>query len=286
MKKIDIHVHVSPSRGINRFCTPEELIEKYEKLGVELAVILPFVNPECIYEPQSYQEIVGIIKKYPDRFTWFVNIDPRAVDNSPEADLSKIIRYCKDLGAKGVGEICANLAFDDPKTENLFRHCETNDMPVIFHISPILGRLYGLYDTLGLPGLENALKKFPNLKFLGHSQPFWAEISKDITEEKRNTYPDGKVIPGRIVELMRKYPNLCGDLSAGSGYNALTRDPEFGYAFMEEFQDRLYFGTDICEPKNEMLLSYWLDDAVNSKKLSRQAYEKISRKNAEALLKL
>lgn len=79
---------------------------------------------------------------------------------------------------------------------------------------------------------------------------------------------------------MRKYPNLHGDLSAGSGYNAVTRDPEFGYDFLEEFQDRLYFGTDICAPENDMRLSYWLDDAVESGKISREAYEKISRENA------
>ena len=33
------------------------------------------------------------------------------------------------------------------------------------------------------------------------------------------------------MELLRKYPNLYGDLSAGSGYNAITRDPAFGDAF-------------------------------------------------------
>jgi len=290
MKKIDIHVHTAQKKGINRhgtastFCTPGELLEKYEALGVELAVILPCVNPECSYGAQSYGEIIEITEAYPGRFAWFVNIDPRALANSPDSDFSYMLQYYKGLGAKGVGEICANLAFDDPRTENLFSHCEKNDMPVIFHISPCLGGLYGLYDSIGLPGLEGALAKFPKLKFLGHSQPFWAEIGKGLTEELRNGYPSGKVEPGRIVELMRKYPNLCGDLSANSGYNAMARDPEFGYAFLEEFCDRLYFGTDICAPENEMPLSHWLDEAVGSGKLSRGAYEKICRKNAEALL--
>jgi hypothetical protein len=47
---------------------------------------------------------------------------------------------------------------------------------------------------------------------------------------------------------MRKYPNLYGDLSAGSGCNALARDPEYAIKFMTEFQDRLMFGLDICSP--------------------------------------
>ena len=142
-------------------------------------------------------------------------------------------------------------------------------MPVIFHIgNPGIG--YGLADELGLPRLEKVLGMFPNLAFLGHSQKFWAEISSDCSLEKRVGYPKGKIMPGgRIVELMRKYQNLHGDLSAGSGHNAITRDPEFGYKFIEEFQDRLYYGTDISDPKNvtdSMLkLSSWLDEAMEKR---------------------
>ena len=116
-----------------------------------------------------------------------------------------------------------------------------------------------------------------------------AASSRSQTDEaSRDSYPTGKVIPGRVPELMRKYPNLCGDLSAGSGYNAVTRDPEFGWAFLEEFQDRLYFGTDICAPCNMhsdmMKLAAVLDDAVQRGKISYAAYEKISRGNALDLL--
>ena len=129
----------------------------------------------------------------------------------------------------------------------------------------------------------------PNLRLLGHSQKFWAEISGDLTKEQRDGYPTGKVVPGgRLVELLRKYPNLCGDLSAGSGFNAVSRDPDFGYAFLEEFQDRMYYGTDICDPNNinspMIRLASFLDEGVLSGKLSYEAYYKISRGNAEKLL--
>ena len=141
-------------------------------------------------------------------------------------------------------------------------------------------------DELGLPRLEKVLGMFPKLKFLGHSQKFWAEIGQ-CDEVSRNGYPTGKVTPGRVVELMRKYPNLCGDMSAGSGANAMIRDPEFAYAFMEEFQDRLYFGLDICAPQDSGIrvqLGQFLDESMQKGKISYTAYEKISRGNALDLL--
>jgi predicted TIM-barrel fold metal-dependent hydrolase len=85
---------------------------------------------------------------------------------------------------------------------------------------------------------------------------------------------------------MRKYPNLYGDLSVGSGYNALHRDEEFALAFMEEFQDRLFFGADICPPSEKAPLSGWLDELKESGKLSSRVYEKICRADAEKLLGL
>lgn len=43
---------------------------------------------------------------------------------------------------------------------------------------------------------------------------------------------------------MEKYPNIYGDLSAGSGLNAISRDPDFGREFLIRRADRLLFGTD------------------------------------------
>lgn len=289
MGKIDIHVHSRMRRGIPRynntnFALPEELIKMYEKLGVEKGVLLPGVRLEAAFQLQTNEDVIEIVEKYPEHFYWFCNIDPRMGNNTPEADLSYFIQFYKEYGAKGVGEICANLYFDDPYVENLFYHCEKNSMPVTFHIGERVGGCYGLVDELGLYRLEKELNKFPSLRFLGHSMCFWSEISADVNEGNRNNYVSGKVIPGRVVDLMRKYPNLLGDLSAQSGYNAMTRDPAFSYDFIEEFQDRLFFGTDICNPKQEMKLSFWLDEALNKGKITSRAYGKITRENALKLL--
>ncbi len=292
VKKIDIHVHSCMKKAMPRFqypglsdyTTPDELRPMYDKMGIEFGVQLPSHSPECRSHIITNEESYEMVQKYPETYDWFCNIDPRWLTNDETADLSKAINYYKEMGAKGIGELTANLYIDDPRYMNLFRHAEKCQMPITIHIGKMGGE-YGMVDEIGLPRLEKVLKEFPNLIVLGHSQKFWAEISANCSEEDRGGYPTGKVIPGRVVELMRKYPNLHGDLSANSGGNAVMRDAEFGYKFMEEFQDRLYFGTDICDPSNEFALSKYLDDAVMAGHISQQVYEKISRENALKLLK-
>ena len=66
-----------------------------------------------------------------------------------------------------------------------------------------------------------------------------------MTEADLARYPDGPVAPGGAIDaLMDKYPNMYGDLSAGSGAGAISRDMAFGREFLIRRADRLMFGTD------------------------------------------
>ena len=295
LAKIDMHVHViDNSEGAllrstgDTFCTPAQLLSLYEICNVDHAVILTAISPECADERNTNREIYQIVKRDPKHFSWFCGIDPRFYTNSPDTDFTPILEHYKALGAKGVAELTCNLALDDPCVMNLLSHCEKCGMPVTIHIGA-KGHDYGVIDELGLPRLEKVLKTFPQLQIIGHSQKFWSEISGDNNEAIRDTYPVGKVQPGgRLIELMRKYKNLTADISAGSGYNAMARDPAFAYGFLEEFSDRLYYGTDICSPMNRtnpmLLLSPFLDDAMEQGRISYAAYERICRGNALRLL--
>jgi len=291
LKYIDIHVHAFRFPGFPRpnngktFATPEQIIEQYDRLSIEKGVVLPLVSPEARKVTQSTDEVLATCNQYPSRLIPFCNIDPRFYSNSPDSPLNLMLFYYQDMGCKGIGEITANLPFNNPLVENLFKHCQYVGFPVIFHISPTIGGNYGLYDKPGLPLLEGALKKFPDLIFLGHSQAFWAEIGPVKRKSDRTGYPKGKVKkPGRVIELMRKYPNLHGDLSAGSGFNAVSRDKRFGLEFMEEFQDRLYFGTDICEPNGPTPLMDYMLKLHQSGEISEKIFKKIMRQNAIMLL--
>ena len=289
---IDIHGHTTPCKilpnpvtGGQIFTYPEELVKIYDEVGIEAAVMLPLCNVENVPEPQSNEAILEVAQRFPGRFIPFCNIDPRACYNTPYSPLSKILAYYKSQGCKGVGEVCANLPILDPRVQNLFSAAEENDMPLTFHLAPKEGGLYGLIDDANLPGLEESLKRHPNLKFFAHSQTFWCEISEIRSWDDRFGYPKGPVKNGTIPRLLREYPNLYGDLSAGSGCNALTRDMDHAVRFLNEFQDRLLFGTDICAPGTMPQLNKVLISLRDEGKISNDVFQKIARENALRILK-
>lgn len=169
-------------------------------------------------------------------------------DNFPKAEIS----YCND--------IMPNMNLMDPLVQNLLGFCEKVGMPIIYDGSDQLTGDFGLYDEPGLPQLEHTLQRFPNLIIFGHGPVFWSEIGKLETPGERSYIFDlkgkqvGRVPTHKITEegvvpkLFRRYPNLRGDLSDFTACNALTRDPEYAAKFIDEFQDKLHFGTDFCFP--------------------------------------
>ena len=294
MKKIDIHNHVTmfpdivcPFPGGNRFLCQEELMDIQDKLDIEKGVLLPLVSPECFWMIMTNEEAKTVADMHPDRFTWYCNVDPRAGQYDEKTDLGYLINHYKEQGAKGVGELTAPLPADCAMIDNLFDHCEQLQMPVLIHIAPEVGNCYGIIDEPGLPRIERMLKKHPDMKLIGHSPCFWNEISDEVVEV-RNSYPTGKVKEGRLPKLLREYGNLYCDLSAGSGANAMMRDPEFAAQFMEEFADRIFYATDVCATTNTFQYTFndFLNKMVADGMLSRENYEKIIRKNAENILGL
>ena len=298
IKFIDIHGHCVQEHGVpysngylkgcNRVSTPEEMLAFYEQIGVEKGVILPLGNAENAPQSQSNEEVLNIARMHPGRFIPFCNIDPRNYRNDFTSPFADGLRWYRDKGCKGLGEICCNLSILDARVQALFKAAEEVGFPVTFHLAPFGGNNYGLVDLPGLPGLELSLQRFPNLKFFGHSQAFWCEIGKYVGQQARFDLPQGPVEEGRVPELMRKYPNLHGDLSAGSGTNALMRDRAYAVKFLKEFQDRLMFGLDICSPEGERRYhrgpDVFLRDLLAKGEISETVFRKVARGNAERIL--
>ena len=293
---IDIHAHAYRIKApIYPFCTPEELIAEYDKYGIEKGVILPVVSPE-IYMPQANEDVLEMCAKYPDRLIPFCNIDPRMMTNSPRAPLWQLIRHYKEAGCKGIGEVMPNMPIMDPLIQNLFLCAEQEGMSITYDGSTQIGGDFGLYDDPGLPQLEHTLQRFPNLLVFGHGPVFWNEIAPLETTGSRGyvftregvqvgRLPKSKITEeGVVPKLFRLYPNLRGDLSDFTAYNAFARDEEYGPKFMTEFQDRLFFGTDLCSLGMDVplpaLLIRWRDEG----RISPEVFWKIAEGNARKLL--
>lgn len=257
---IDIHQHITCndfpelSELAHGPFTAKDLLKDMDKWGIDKSVVLPLTNPENMdhFGVACNQEVIIECNKYSDRLIPFVNIDPRSMLNTPKADLSKLITIYKDLGCRGIGEVCANIPITSRLYKNLFFHSGEVGLPVLFHMSPKRGGLYGLIDKADLSGLEEVLKEFPKTIFIGHAPAFWNAIDGDVKTPKiRNGYPKGPITnKGPLWRLMQEYPNLYGDFSAGSGHKALTRDPDTGIEFLKKFNRKIFFGTDMFMKKD------------------------------------
>jgi uncharacterized protein len=288
---IDIHSHAyryqyPDENGNLLFITPDELMERHDSLMIEKAVLLPIVSPE-VYVPQSVGEIIEICDNSGGRFIPFCNVDPRVLTNTGDAPLGRLLEYYKNLGCRGIGEVMPNLELKDKRLHNLFRHVQEIGFPLIFDITGRLGKGYGIYDDPGLTQLRECLEKFPNLFFIGHGPAFWAEMGTLDSVNDRYGYPSYPIREeGSVPKLMREYPNLMADLSAMSGYNALTRDYGYGVSFINEFRDKLYFGTDICTFKQVSHISGYLMSLKDKGEISEETFNKIARENTKNLLKI
>lgn len=288
---IDMHVHAylypgPPQDGTTQFATPGQIVEVYDKHNIERGALMPLIGPE-FYLPQSNEEILETCRLFPGRFIPYCNLDPRGIRNSPKTDFTPWLSWYKDHGFKGIGEFMPNLAFDDPLVMNFFRQVAEFGFPLTFDISAQIGERYGLYDDEGLPRLEKCLKAFPNLIIVGHGPAFWGEMAVLEPGDNRASYIKHPVHgEGAVYRLFRECPNMWADLSAGSGYYAFARDKDNAVKFLTEFQDRLMYATDICNPNSvckmdELLLEFRAEGAI-----SEEIFQKVARKNAIRLLGL
>ncbi len=293
---VDAHAHVflrplyrAAPAGLP-FMSAEAQVAVMDARGIDAAIVLPLNSPETPTESQSIGEVRLICEKYPGRFIPFCNIDPRIArrtENVTVDDYLRILEQHKELGCRGFGELIARLYFDDPRMMGLFGACERLGFPVTFHTTTPQSDVYGVLDEIGLPHLEAVLQKLPGLSVFGHSPGFWSEISGGIGPEEKLSYRSGPVRPGgTIPRLLRTYPNLFGDISAGSGLNALMRDPSHAWEFIDEFQDRLLLGLDMCFVGDNEPHLEWLRTALQDNHISREAFDKICGGNIIRILGL
>lgn len=250
---IDFHAHFG---NMAREAYPEvvslnvhQLIDRMNREGIDISVLLPLESPEGSWGYLLTEEVVAARNAYPERLIAFTCVDPRYPKVGEFIDF-----FLNHHGCMGVGEHVNGLAFDDPLNMAIYAKCDEHALPLVFEIN----KNAFCHDDVGLPRLERCLKEFLNVKFVGHGPGFWSSISGD--DDGSPGYPSGPITPGGAVDrLMAGYENLYADLSAGSGYNAMTRDPDFTPGFIRRNWKKLLFGTDIVNANARLPIVEWMN---------------------------
>jgi predicted TIM-barrel fold metal-dependent hydrolase len=250
---IDIHQHtdyggrrdkagniVQPGR------TNEQLLAHQKAMGVTRTVLLPAGRE--VLRPSTHQGSANglqgtcsgneacekLARAHPDHFVFGANEVPDLAD-APEV----IEKYLK-AGAVVIGEQKFGVACDAPEMQKLYALAEAYRVPILMHWQ------HTTYNS-GFDRFPKMLEKYSKVTFIGHAQTWWANIDKNH-EDQSILYPKTKVTPGGLTDrFLAGYSNLYGDLSAGSGQNALSRDEDHAREFLARHASKLMFGSDCID---------------------------------------
>jgi predicted TIM-barrel fold metal-dependent hydrolase len=219
---LDIHVH--PRRGT------ESAAAHLDGSGVAKAVLLARV--------EDREKVAGEIANHPGRFVWFAATDP-----SKPGGLDLLRKAIEGGGAIGFGEMKTHLAADSKDMRRLYDLAAEMNVPVLLHFQEVTHfEGEGTFNA-GFHDFDKMLKAHRKTTFIAHADLFWANVSADVPANV--AYPDGPIKPGGLSDKwLSDFPNFYGDMSANSGNNALSRDPDFMRAFLVRHQNKLMFGSD------------------------------------------
>jgi predicted TIM-barrel fold metal-dependent hydrolase len=246
----------------------DAFIANMDENEIDVTWLLTWISPKDEYSssysgvlttmlpggPVPFERVLHYKERHPDKFVLGYCPDPR------EPDAISKLRAAKEIyGVKVCGELKLRMMYDNPDALRFFKVCGEMGLPVIVHLDyefdsetnhPWPNFWYGG----GIEAFERAVQKCPETVFLGHAPGFWAHISGDDLYDKA-PYPEGPVVPGgKLIEMLDKYENLYCDISAGSGCNALSRDPEHALKFINRHRDRILYGRDYFDNRHRKFL--------------------------------
>ena len=170
--------------------------------------------------------VAELAKEQPNEFSFGSN----EVTDLPEA--RDVIEKQLKAGAIIIGEQKFAVQCDSRESQILYALAADYQVPILLHFQ------HEAFN-LGFEFFEKMLQKFPKTNFIGHAQTWWANIDANHNDQSM-LYPRGKVTAGGLTDkLLRDYPNVYADMSAGSGLNALERDEDHARGFLERHQDKI-----------------------------------------------
>jgi uncharacterized protein len=267
---IDIHQHTN-----YRGRTNAQLIAHQRQMGVTKTVLLPAGSKYGLAAGAGGNDtVVAMAHSHPGSFVFFANELP----DIPET--RQVIEKYLKVGAIGIGEQKFHVECDSKYMQLVADIAKEHEVPLLMHFE------YDEYN-LGFERFYRMLEKYPTVNFIGHAQTWWGNIDKN--HDQSVLIPEGPVTPGGITDrLLSDYPNIYGDLSAGSGLNALQRDEDHARDFLKRHQDRLVFGSDCADVPGGPKKCIGLQQLANVRRLApdAQAVRKMLHDNSARLLKI
>lgn len=232
-------------------------VRRMDAANIEKTVVLTFETGK------RFDDILKQYAPYKNRFSLWCGFDYTGYDSDKQWTKKAVreLQRCKDNGAQGVGELGdkglgeyysspvtgIGMHINDERMDPLFEACGNLDMPVSVHVADPVW-MYMPMDVHN-DGMMNAYNWRIELKdgMLNHAQ-LMQTLEDAVSKHTHTTFIACHVancthdlaIFGAMLE---KYPNLYGDIS--SRLKEMCTVPRYSTSFIEKYQDRLLFGSDV-----------------------------------------
>ncbi len=211
MTVVDVHVHVFPpevikgigrylqkdeflkeicNSPVHRYATAEDLIQKMEQTGVEVAAASGFASYDHGLCREMNNYVLDAAQRYPGRILPMVSVCPH------DPGMIKEIVRCKEAGAVGVGELFPwgqNFALDGREANRLAAVCLEQGLPLLLHVNETVGHDYVGKGDVSIEEAADFAAAHPDLTLI---LPHWGgglifyELMPQLKRQLRNVYYD------------------------------------------------------------------------------------------------
>jgi predicted TIM-barrel fold metal-dependent hydrolase len=247
----DMHTHVYAKDD----ATIKKWIRAMDACGIEKSIVFTGATGA------RFDSIYDMYSKYGNRFEIWCGFDYRDFDKPGYGPAAvKELERCVKKGARGVGEVMFKgkamppnakdrtiRVPDDPRFDALFEKCAELKVPVNIHISE---------DKWMYEKIDSTNDGLMNSSFWHIRNDDGSYSHEEMLERFGNTlkkHPKTVFVAAHLLNCCAdlsylgryfdKYPNLYADISARFG--EIAPIPKFAGDFIEKYQDRIVYGTDI-----------------------------------------
>lgn len=236
---------------------PDVWVKLMDECGIAKTMILTYTTGK------SFDSIVEKFSGHKDRFMIWCGFDYTGYEKPgwEKHAVAELERCYKkgavgvgELGDKGLGEFYSKptpglgMHIDDPRMKPLIAKCGELKMPISIHVAEDAW-MYLPADSAN-DGLMNAGKwKVDMTKkgILDHDQ-LVQTLANAVRDNPKTTFIACHLANTcsnleQLGALLDKYPNLYADVAAR--YGEIAPIPKFAHAFIEKYNDRIVYGTDM-----------------------------------------